>query len=222
MFFKKAVTYLITPGRTETFNPEDPHCARLIQQVKAAVESGISMIQLREKKLSARNLYLLSLYLSEITHGTGTQLFINDRADIAQAVSADGVHLSTHSLKPEVVKKNFADRLLIGVSTHNLAEALAARESGADFVVFGPVYETISKKVYGPPRGVESFHRTAESLKGFPLIALGGVTIDKFNELLTAGASGIAGIDLFADTARYKEIAFGTKHAQQSLQAKKK
>lgn len=217
MFFRKAAIYLVTSGQTETFNTEDPFCAQLIQQAVAAVKSGISMIQLREKKLSAHDLYLLSQHLCKIIRGTGTQLFINDRADIAQAVGADGVHLSTHSLKPEVVKKNFDHRLIVGVSTHSLAQAQAARESGADFILFGPVYETISKKVYGAALGIEALHKTAERLKGFPLIALGGVTIDKFDELLAAGASGIAGISLFAETTRYKEIVCEIRRAQQSL-----
>lgn len=144
-------------------------------------------------------LFQLAAHAAEITRGSHTLLFVNDRPDIARASRADGVHLTTRSLPADVVRRAFGRRLLIGVSTHTLAEARAAREEGADFAVFGPIFETPSKQTYGPPPGLEKLGEAAHALKSFPLLALGGLTPENAALALDAGASGIAGIRLFAD-----------------------
>lgn len=126
-------------------------------------------------------------------------MLVNDRPDIARAACADGIHLTTRSLPAEIVRRAFGSDLLIGVSTHTLIEARAARDGGADFAVFGPVFETLSKKIYGPPAGLERLAETAQELGDFPLIALGGITRETIATALDAGAAGIAGISLFAN-----------------------
>src|SRR5437870_5106347 len=90
----------------------------------------------------------------EISRGSFTKVLVNDRADIAAGAGADGVHLSTRSLGPKVVRAAFGRNFMIGASTHSLAEATAAREGGADFAVLGPVFETKSKAKYGPALGL--------------------------------------------------------------------
>lgn len=101
--------------------------------------------------------------------------------------------------------------MLIGVSTHTLLEALAARDGGADFAVFGPIFETPSKSAYGPPAGLGKLSEVAHALKPFPLLALGGITPENIALALSAGASGIAGIRLFGD-AQAIEAAMAALH----------
>lgn len=144
-------------------------------------------------------LYELASHAVELTLGSATRLLVNDRADIACAAEADGVHLTTRSLAADTVRHNFGREFLVGVSTHSLGEARAAREGGADFVVFGPVFETASKPIYGAPVGLAGLNAVASELSPFPVIALGGVTVDNAGVCLRAGASGVAGISLFKD-----------------------
>lgn len=163
----------------------------------------VSLIQLREKNLPARTLYELTARSAAITKGTTTRLLVNDRADIARAAHADGVHLTTRSIEASVIRRSFGPGFLIGVSTHSLSDAQTARDGGAaDFAVFGPVFDTPSKRAYGPALGLEALHEAAHTLSPFPLLALGGVTQENASDTLRAGASGIAAIRLFNDPAR--------------------
>jgi thiamine-phosphate pyrophosphorylase len=194
----KPITYLITSGETTAATtPSTEDFTRLLKLVSAAVAARVNLIQLREKKLSARVLYELTARASVLTRGSATRLLVNDRADIAQAAGADGVHLTVNSLAAAIVRRSFAADFLIGVSTHSLNEARAASDEGADFAVFGPVFETVSKRIYGEPVGLGQLAAAATELAPFPIIALGGVTVDNSRDCMRAGAVGIAGISLF-------------------------
>ncbi len=187
------IIYLITSGEAtnHTLATDTP---RLFALIKAAVAARVSLIQLREKKLSARALYELTKSAASLTAKSSTRLLVNDRADIARAAGADGVHLTTNSLETEIVRRTFGKDFLIGVSTHSLAEARAARDGGADFAVFGPIFPTPSKDIYGEPVGLEALSVASLALKTFPLIALGGVTQGNAASALNAGARGVAAI----------------------------
>jgi thiamine-phosphate pyrophosphorylase len=141
-----------------------------------------------------------------LTRGSATRLLVNDRADIAAAAGADGVHLTTQSIDAATIRRTFGDDFLIGRSTHSLAEAEVAKEAGADFVVFGPVFATPSKEKYGPPLGVEELERVTSELHPFSVLALGGIDVTNARECLRAGASGIAGISLFEEPDRISEV----------------
>lgn len=164
-------------------------------------------MQIREKHLSATVLYQLATSAAGITRGTATKLLVNDRADIAAAAGADGVHLTTSSLPTAVVRRSFGDRFLIGVSTHSLGEASLARSSGADFVVFGPVFETTSKREYGAPLGLNNLATVCAELSPFPILALGGVTLDNVAECIRAGAGGVAAISMLQQPERLADVA---------------
>ncbi len=201
-------TYLITNGATtRATTSASEEFARLLAVVEHATNAGVSLIQLREKELSARVLYELTERAARIIQSIGavTRLLVNDRADIASAAGADGVHLATRSLQPSIVRRTFGDDFLIGVSTHSLAEARAARDDGADFATFGPVFETPSKAVYGAPVGLDVFASVVRALAPFPLVALGGVTLANAGQVFAAGAHGIAAIRLFADARDLRE-----------------
>lgn len=174
--------------------------------VRAAVAAAIDLVQIREKNLSASVLYQLSTSAAAITSGSGTKLLVNDRSDIAFAAGADGVHLTTHSLRPDVVRRTFGDEFLIGVSTHSLGEAGTARSNGADFVVFGPVFETPAKEEYGAPVGLSNLAQVALELAPFPVLALGGLSMDNGAACIQAGAAGIAAIRMFSDPDGLGEI----------------
>lgn len=199
------ISYLITSGATTASStPASEDFRHIVALVAAAVAERVSLIQLREKKLSARTLFQLTTQTAALTRGSATLLLVNDRPDIALAARAGGVHLTTRSLPINVVRRAFGDELLIGVSTHTLDEARAARDGGADFAVFGPVFETPSKQAYGPPLGLEKLMEAASALRPFPLIALGGVTRENASTVLQAGASGVAGIRLFGEEQSLK------------------
>src|SRR5262249_3685996 len=112
----------------------------------------------------------------------------------------DGVQLTTESMNAADVRRLCAGEFLIGASTHSLAEAKAAREGGADFVLFGPVFETESKKGFGPPQGLTKLKEVSSELGTFPVLAIGGVTVENSIQCFRAGASGVAAIRLFDDT----------------------
>jgi thiamine-phosphate pyrophosphorylase len=155
------------------------------------------MVQIREPDLSARELFLLAESVESLAARANGKLLINDRADVAACLGC-GVHLTTRSLSASVVRSTFGPEMLIGVSTHNMEEAIMAESGGADFIVFGPVFETESKKIYGPPVGIEALRTVAAKLQ-IPVLALGGIKLSNFQEALDAGAAGIAAISLFTD-----------------------
>ncbi len=131
---------------------------------------------------------------------------MNDRADIARAAGAGGVHLTTHSLPADVVRKIYGPEFLIGVSTHSLEEARAARAGGADFVVFGPIFETESKREFGEPQGLGRLAEVTSDLRRFPTVAIGGITLENASACFEAGASGVAAIRLLNDVERMSSI----------------
>lgn len=204
---KTPATYLVSPGATtpET-TPASDEFQSLLALVRAAARARVTLIQLREKLLTPRVLYELAARCSEITRTTETRLVVNDRADIARAAGADGVHLSTRSLEASDVRRAFGPDFLIGVSTHTAREARAASMSGADFAVFGPVFDTPAKRALGSPVGLEALGEAARALSPFPIFAIGGITRENARSVILAGARGVAAIRLFADAADLPQV----------------
>lgn len=156
--------------------------------------------------MPARVLFELTERAAEITRGSDTRLLVNDRSDIARAAGADGVHLTSQSLPADAVRKTYGPEFLIGVSTHSLDEARAARAGGANFVVFGPVFETESKLAFGAPQGLSRLEEVTSELRGFPVVAIGGITLENTGACFKAGASGVAAIRLLNDARRMSSI----------------
>ena len=193
------IIYPITNGATRT--PED-----ILPLIEAAISARVPLFQIREKLLSGRVLYELVTRAVEITSGSDTRLLVNDRSDIARATGADGVHLTGQSLPADVMRKIYGPEFLIGVSTHSREEARMARVRGADFVVFGPVFATESKREFGEPQGLEKLREITSELRGFPVVAIGGITVDNVAACFDAGASGVAAIRLLNDAERISSI----------------
>jgi thiamine-phosphate pyrophosphorylase len=202
------ILYLITPGATiERTSPGSQDFHDVLNQISVAVAAGIQLIQIREKRLTARALFELTKRAVEIAAGSSTRVLVNDRADVASAAGAAGVHLTTNSIEANAIRKAFGPEFLIGVSTHAMNEVSAARDSGADFVVLSPVYQTPTKLKYGSPIGVEKFADVARDLAPFPILALGGISIGTVDACIRAGAFGVAGISLFVELDNLKHIA---------------
>lgn len=190
------IIYPITSGKTGSDD--------ILRLVRAAVDAEVPLFQIREKSLSGRALFELVARAADITRGSKTRLLVNDRSDIARA-AADGVHLTTHSLPVEVVRKSCGPDFVIGVSTHSLAEARAAADAGADFVVFGPVFETESKRAYGEPQGLERLREVTQALGEFPVVAIGGIELENVGACFESGARGIAAIRFLNDVENMKD-----------------
>ena len=169
--------------------------------VEACLAAGLKVVQLREKDLPARDLLSMAQTLRESTRRHGARLFVNDRADVALAVGADGVHRAGSSLPVSALRSITPPGFLIGASVHSVAEARAAEPEGADFLSFGPIYDTPSKRRYGSPQGLAALERVASAVR-LPVFAIGGVTPARVAELLRAGAAGVAVIGAILGAAR--------------------
>src|SRR5579864_7101732 len=129
--------------------------APLLRTIEAAVRQGVERIQIREKDLTGRDLLVLARQAVGIAAPAGSQVLVNERTDIALAAGAHGVHLPAHSLAPRDIRGIAPAGFVIGVSCHSIEEVRLAEKEGADFVVFGPVFATPSKELYGDPLGLE-------------------------------------------------------------------
>jgi thiamine-phosphate pyrophosphorylase len=159
--------------------------------VRLALKGGVRAVQVREKDLPVRELLAIAQELRRITRESNAKLFINDRVDVAVAVEADGVHLGHQSMPSEAVRKIVGKKMLIGVSTHSLAEAVNAEEAGADFITLGPIFVTPSKMQYGEPIGVKSIGIVKKHIR-IPVFGLGGIKNANIAQIMQAGADGIA------------------------------
>jgi len=196
--YSSPLVYLITDRRMLLPTNDETSISSLIGFVNSAIRAGVDMVQIRERDLSTRELYYLAEAVISEARARNVRVLVNDRADVA-ACAAAGVHLTARSLPARIVRKAFGPEMNIGVSTHNIEEAVAAEQGGADFIVFGPVFETESKRPFGPPVGLGALREAAARLK-IPVLALGGIKIDNFHKALGAGAAGIAAISMFTES----------------------
>jgi thiamine-phosphate pyrophosphorylase len=172
------------------------------EKIERAATAGVDWIQIREKDLSGRELTRLTEQAILLAKGRSA-ILVNDRVDVAYACGAAGVHLGEQSLAASEARRLISERrrlekFIIGVSVHLLQTALRAEESGADYVIFGPVFSTPSKASLGKPQGLEGLGEVCRRLK-VPVLAIGGITLENAKNCLAAGAAGIAAIRLFQD-----------------------
>ena len=187
----------------------------LVAVVSECLAAGLPAVQVREKDLGAADLALLCRRVGAATRETGAMLVVNDRVDVALAVGADAVQRTHTSLTVEDIRAVAGRRLRIGVSVHSLEHAVDAERKGADWVTYGPVYDTPSKRPYGAPQGVDRLATVARGLR-IPVVAIGGITPERVKECRAAGARGVAAISsiLAADspaaaTRRFLDVLRG-------------
>jgi thiamine-phosphate pyrophosphorylase len=176
----------------------------LIDFLDEALSAGVDMVQIRERDLSASELFSLAEPVASSASKAGAKLLVNDRADVAACLNC-GVHLTTRSLPARAVRSAFGPEMLVGVSTHTTEEARMAENGGADFIVFGPVFETESKKVYGESVGIEALRTVSRGVR-IPVLALGGIRLTNYQEALDAGAAGVAAISLFTEADDLNQV----------------
>jgi thiamine-phosphate pyrophosphorylase len=171
----------------------------LIRRVALASRAGVHLVQIRERDLSDAGLLRLTARAVDAARSTRTRIIVNDRADVALAAGAHGVHLRADSVPARRVRAVAPVGFLVGRSVHTLEEAdRAAGEGGLDYLLFGTVFETLSKP--GPaPAGVAALRAAVSTAKTLPVLAVGGVGPDTVRLLPASGCAGFAAIGLFAD-----------------------
>ena len=163
----------------------------LVPLLQRVLTAAAPVIQLRERDLSARELVTLALELQAVTTSRRSQLLINDRIDVALALEGVGVHLRSNSLPVSVARQVLGTQRLLGISVHAVEEAVQVESQGADYIVLGPIYETPSKQMFGPPLGIHTLERACRLVR-LPIIGIGGVTAARAREMRRAGAFGVA------------------------------
>lgn len=166
-------------------------------------EQGM-MIQIREKDLDTRELLRFVQAVQQLALPFRVPCVINDRVDLVLATKATGVHLRADSMPTKEARQCLGDGYLIGKSIHSAEEALQSEQDGADFVVLGPVYETPSKQQYGPPLGIDVI-REAVRHCAIPVYAIGGLTPARVEQVMAAGAAGVAVISSICQAASPRE-----------------
>lgn len=163
---------------------------------REAVLGGAGLIQLREKQLPAKTFLELALLLRKVTEEMAVPLIINDRVDVAAASGAAGVHLGQNDLPVAAARRILGDRAIIGVSTHSVAEAVAAEQDGADYIGVGPVFATATKPDL-EPKGLSLLTAVIQAVH-VPVVAIGGITSENVASVLAAGVNRVAVVSAVA------------------------
>jgi thiamine-phosphate pyrophosphorylase len=163
----------------------------LVSVLAQVLKAGRPSIQLRERDLCAKELLALADAIQQLTGPRGVQLVINDRLDVALSLEGAGVHLRSNSLPVSVARRLIGPRRVLGVSVHSVKEAVEADAGGADYIVLGPIYDTPSKHMYGPPLGLSTLEGAARAVR-VPVVGIGGVTAARARDMRLAGAFGVA------------------------------
>jgi thiamine-phosphate pyrophosphorylase len=166
------------------------------EQVRRLSGGGATLIQLREKQKGAREFYREAEEALVVARSLGVSLIINDRVDIALALSADGVHLGQDDLPPAAARAVLGERAVIGFSTHNVEQAAMAASLPVDYIAIGPVFETSSKSNPDPIVGLDGIRQVKRLVGQIPLVAIGGIRHENIRQVLAAGADSIAVINL--------------------------
>lgn len=190
-------------------SPEDPVC-EVLSTVSAALSGGVTHVVLRRPNLPAGTLFQLAMdILTEIREVGHGQLIVHDRADVAMAMDAHGVHVPGVGLPVDVARRVLGGQRTLGISIHDLANADVGRD--ADYAFFGHVYETVSHSGQAG-RGLDRLREVCERAP-VPVIAIGGITVDRIDAVLAAGASGIAVIRAISRASDPEGAARELRHA---------
>lgn len=202
IFTEKSRLYLITDREISGLS----HTSA----VKQAISAGIGIVQLREKDLPKKEIFREAAAIRTLTRKSGVKFIINDHVDIALAIGADGVHLGKDDLPIYYARKILGKNKIIGISTRTLKQAIDAESSGADYIGFGPVFSTSTKKTV-LPKGLKTLRDIRRHIK-IPIVAIGGIKSDDVPDILEAGAdafavaSGVFSGDIRINIMRYLSV----------------
>jgi len=181
------------------------------EQVQLLSLGGASLIQLREKRMPPREFYEQAKKAVAVALSCGVQLLINDRIDVALAVGAAGVHLGQDDMPPEAARKLLGPNAVIGYSTHNIQQAIAATKLPIDYVAIGPIFATTTKSDTAPVLGLDGLRTVRQAIGTFPLVAIGGITHGNASKVIEAGADSVAVISALLSNSH------GIREATRSL-----
>lgn len=162
------------------------------EQVTLLSDAGATFVQLREKNLPALDFYNDVKAALTVARQRDVTLIINDRADVALAAGAPGVHLGQDDLPPEAARNLLGDDAIVGFSTHNVAQAIAAAEFPVDYIAIGPIFETGTKANPDPVVGLDGLRAVRKAIGELSLVAIGGITIENAASVIEAGADSVA------------------------------
>ena len=186
------------------------------EQVRLLSFGGASLIQLREKHMPARDFYEQAKAVIAAASEGGVQVIVNDRVDVALAVGAHGVHLGQDDMPPDTARKLLGTDAVIGYSTHDIEQAIAATKLPIDYLAVGPIFATTTKTDTAPVLGLDGLRAVRQAIGSFPLVAIGGITRENAREVIRVGADSVAVISaLLADSSRISE---NTRSLLQDLQ----
>jgi len=164
------------------------------EQVDRLIAGGATLIQLRDKQAAARDFYREAAAALQIARQHNVRLIINDRVDIALALAADGVHLGQTDMPVEAARRLLGERVIVGISTHNLEQAKLAANMPVDYVAFGPIFKTSTKDNPDPIAGLAALRAVRTIVAAFPVVAIGGITLGNAEEAWRAGADAVSSI----------------------------
>jgi thiamine-phosphate pyrophosphorylase len=162
-----------------------------VEQVAELAAAGVEWIQIRDKHLSGRALYEITRAALEVAHPRSARIIVNDRVDVAKAAGADGVHLGQDDLPADAARAILGPVAIVGLSTHSVAQAVAAAELPVDYVAIGPVYTTGTKENPDPVVGLEGVAAVRAAV-ALPIVAIGGITLERAPAVAAAGADAVA------------------------------
>ena len=176
------------------------------EQVEQLAAGGATLIQLREKHAGAREFYDQAVETIRVARSKGVRIIINDRVDIALCAGADGVHLGQDDMPPEAARRLLGPKAIVGYSTHNIGQAVAAKDLPIDYIAIGPIFETSTKQDPDPVVGLDGLRAVRSVIAGIPIVAIGGIGIENICSVIAAGANSAALIGaLYAGSASIAE-----------------
>ena len=176
------------------------------EQIDRLIAGGATLIQLRDKYAAPRDLYPQAEAALQIARKHDVQLIINDRVDVALALGAAGVHLGQTDMPVEAARRLLGERVIVGISTHNLEQAKLAANMPVDYVAFGPIFKTSTKENPDPIAGLEALRGVRTIVGSLPVVAIGGITLANAGEAWKAGADAVSSIAaLVSDPSRIPE-----------------
>jgi thiamine-phosphate pyrophosphorylase len=187
------------------------------ETARKLIEAGVRLLQYRDKHASARELFVNAQSISKMARAANCALFVNDRPDVAYLAGADGVHVGQEDLPVEQARHVIGPERWVGVSTHNLEQFQQAAATSADYIAVGPIFPTGSKANPDPVVGVD-FVRRVRALTARPIVAIGGITLDRAPEVIAAGADSVA---VISDILRANDPAAQGRAYIQRLEAVK-
>jgi thiamine-phosphate pyrophosphorylase len=184
----------------------------VLEDVGSAVRAGVKIIQYREKDLNIREMTDEAKKIGQLCRENSVLFIINDRVDIALAVDADGVHLGNEDMSYQDARRLLGDKKIIGLTVHDVGEAIEAERIGADYIGISPIFETNTKPDAGTPSGVDLIKYIKKAIK-IPFIAIGGINQNNIKSVLEAGARSIAVIsaivtkdDVEKECKKFREV----------------